>query len=254
MTREAFGSTCTLEESGAVAIVAFAKAPSNTLDAELACDIAAVLAAVDQRSHLRATLLTAGGTHFCIGASFGEGEFDPDPIYQAALGIFSVRKPIVAAIQGAAIGGGLGLALAADFRVAAVDAKLSANFVRLGIHPGFGLTTMLPRIVGSQKAAMLCLTGRRVGGEEAAALGLVDFVVPAPNLHARAFSLAAELAEGAPLAVEATRATLRAGLVDQIRRQLAIEVSEQRALFNTRDFREGVLATQERRLGHWSRS
>ena len=92
--------------------------------------------------------------------------------------MFACRKPVVAAVQGPAIGGGLGVALVADFRVTCAEAKFSANFNRLGFHPGFGLSATLPRLVGVQKAAMLFYTGRRINGTEAAAMGLADLLVP----------------------------------------------------------------------------
>jgi enoyl-CoA hydratase/carnithine racemase len=255
VTIAAFGSTTRLEERGPVGLVVFSNEPGNVLDAPLVGDLAAALAEVDGRPHLRASVLAADGKNFCSGASLGnDGEFDPEPIYRSALRIFAVRKPIVAAVQGAAIGGGLGLALAADFRVVATETKFSANFVKIGIHPGFGLTVVLPRVVGAQTAALLCLTGRRIGGEEALALGLADLLVPADHLRDRALAIAAELADGAPLAVEATRATLRAGLVEAVERQLKIEIEQQRKLFRTEDFSEGLLATRERRVGRWTRS
>ena len=248
-------SHVTLSEQGAVALVVFQREGGNALDASLARDMAAALEEVDQRPHLGATVLAAEGRHFCSGASLGgAGEFDPEPIYSAALRIFAVRKPIVAAVQGSAIGGGLGLALTADFRVVTPKTRLSANFVKIGIHPGFGMTVTLPRLVGPQAAALLCLTGRRIGGEQALALGLADMMSPPDALRAQALSFAAELAEGAPLSLEATRATLRLGLVEAVERQLKLEISEQRRLFRTTDFREGVQAVQERRAGQWTRS
>jgi enoyl-CoA hydratase/carnithine racemase len=237
-----------------VALVTFAGKEGNPLDEALVGDIADALEEVDRRSHLRATVLAAEGKNFCSGASLGsDGEFDPEPIYSAALRIFQLRKPVVAAVQGAAIGGGLGLALAADFRIVSPESRLSANFVKIGIHPGFGITVVLPRLVGAQKAAMLCLTGRRIGGEEALALGLADVLVARERLLEKALAFAAELAEGAPLAVEATRATLRSGLLEAVTRQLQTEIGEQRRLFRTTDFHEGLEATRERRPGRWTR-
>ena len=96
--------------------------------------------------------------------------------------LFRTRKPIVAAIQGAAIGGGLGVAMAADFRIAAPEARFSANFARLGFHHGFGLSVTLPAAVGGQHAAELLYTGRRITGDDAVAIGLVDRVVPLDRL------------------------------------------------------------------------
>ena len=163
--------------------------------------------------------------------------------------LFSAKKPIVAAVQGAAVGAGLGLALVADFRVAAPEARFAANFVKLGFHPGFGITYTLPRLIGEQKAALMCLTGRRIKGEEALAWGLVDELVPLEELRDAALALAREIAENAPLAVQATRATLRAGLAAAVKAQTDHELIEQTALRKTADFAEGVRAVAERRPG-----
>lgn len=166
---------------------------------------------------------------------------------------FPIRKPSVAAIQGAAIGGGLGLALAADFRVVSPQSKLSANFVKIGMHPGFAMTYTLPRLIGPQQASLLFYTGRRVNGEDAVGLGLADEIVPPEYLLASAMALAAEIAENAPLAVEATRATLRADLLASVRAHTSEEARLQMLLKKTDDFAEGVRAVSERRRGIWRR-
>jgi enoyl-CoA hydratase/carnithine racemase len=193
------------------------------------------------------------GRNFCAGADLHAGSEEPTQLYAQAERIFALRKPIVAAVQGAAIGGGLGLALAADFRVVAPSSRLAANFVKLGIHPGFGITLTLPHIVGAQRAAEILIVGERFTGEEALAAGLADRIAPEDKLSEAARALAAKIAENAPLAVEATRATLRAGLIDAIRTQTAIETREQLRLVTTEDFAEGVQAVNERRPGQWKR-
>jgi enoyl-CoA hydratase/carnithine racemase len=158
----------------------------------------------------------------------------------------------VAAVQGAAIGAGLGLALTADFRVAAPEARFSANFVKLGFHPGFGLTCTLPRLVGEQRAALMMLSGRRIKGDEALAWGMADAVAPLQDLRAAALELGRELAENAPLAVAATRRTLRAGLVEAVRAAMQREHAEQTALRGTDDYAEGLRAVAERRPGNFT--
>ena len=105
--------------------------------------------------------------------------------------LFSCKKPIVGAIQGPAIGGGLGLALVPDFRVASPEARFAANFVKIGFHPGFGLTYTLPRLIGVQRANLMFLTGRRITGEEAFAWGLADLLVEPERLREAATKLAA---------------------------------------------------------------
>jgi enoyl-CoA hydratase/carnithine racemase len=133
--------------------------------------------------------------------------------------------------------------------VVAPEARFAGNFVKIGYHPGFGVTCALPRLVGPQKSALMLLTGRRIGGEAALAWGLADLLAPQDALRAEALRLAHEIAENAPLALVATRATLRLGLVEEIRARTILEYREQRALQGTEDFREGVRAVAERRPG-----
>ena len=157
-------------------------------------------------------------------------------------------KPIVAAVQGAAVGAGLGLALVADFRVTCAEARFSANFTRLGFHPGFGLTATLPRLLGASKAALLMYTGRRVPGDEAVAMGLADVLVPLADVRKAATELATEIAQSAPLAIVATRETLRRGLAEAFGAATEREFEEQDWLRKTADFKEGTKAMAERRL------
>ena len=168
-------------------------------------------------------------------------------LYAAAYRLFAAATPVVAAVRGAAVGGGLGLALAADLRVAGPESLFSANFSRLGFHHGFGLTVTLPEVAGRQAAYDLLYTGRRVRGEEARALGLCDRLVDTGAIRDEARALAAEIATSAPLAVQAIRATMRAGLVERFRAATEREAAEQARLAGTEDFREGVAATTERR-------
>ena len=122
------------------------------------------------------------------------------------------------------------------------------NFTRLGFHPGFGLTASLPRLIGSQAAALLMYTGRRITGEEAVSLGLADYCVPLDEVRHRATELATEIAQSSPLAIVATRETLRRGLAEAVASATEREDEEQDWLRNTEDFREGVKAMAERRL------
>ena len=246
-----------------VAIVSFERAPHNYFTPELIGALAAALEDLAGDGRTRAVVLRGEGRHFCAGADFsssredsaGDGaDLDVGALYEHAIRMFAQPLPVVAQLQGAVIGGGLGLALAADFRVAAERTRLAANFARLGIHQGFGLTVTLPRLVGEQRALDLLLTGRSVRGPEALALGLVDAVAPEEETGAAAVEKAAELAANAPLAVRAIRQTLREGLVDQIRAAVGREASEQGKLFRTADFREGVAAAAERRPASFTAS
>jgi enoyl-CoA hydratase/carnithine racemase len=241
---------------GQVALLEIDRPPNNFVSVELMRDLADALDDVDGDGGLRATVLSAAGKAFCAGADLasptgvgGSGMSSIGGLYEQAVRLFSAKKPIVAAVQGAAVGAGLGLALVADFRVVAPEARFSANFVKLGFHPGFGITHTLPRVVGMQKAQLMCLTGRRVKGEEALAWGLADELAPLAELPAAALALAREIAENAPLAVTATRATLRAGLAEAVKRQTAHELVEQTWLRATADFAEGVKSVNERRPG-----
>jgi enoyl-CoA hydratase/carnithine racemase len=168
-------------------------------------------------------------------------------VYQEAVRIFSGRKPVVAAVHGAAIGGGLGLALSADFRVTCAQARFSANFARLGFHQGFGISVTLPRLVGPTQASKLLFTGRRIKGDEAVAMGLADELTDLAEVRTRAYALAREIAASAPLAVQSIRATQRAGLADEIARITEHELAEQGRLRLSNDFKEGIAAMAERR-------
>ena len=219
---------------GHVALLEIDRPPNNFVSVELMRSLADALHDVDAERDLRASVVCSAGKAFCAGADLasptgvgGSGMQGINPLYHEAVRLFSIRKPIVAAVQGAAVGAGLGLALVADFRVAAPEARFAANFVKLGFHPGFGITHTLPRVIGEQRAALMCLTGRRIKAQEALDWGLVDQVVPLEALRGAAVALAAEIAENAPLAVEATRASLRAGLAAAVKAQTDHELIEQ---------------------------
>lgn len=243
-----------------VACVEIHRPPHNFFDHQLVKDLADAFEALDRDPACRALVLASEGKSFCAGADFKRraatrgSEAEPvgaSQIYREAVRLFRCEKPVVAAIQGTAVGGGLGLALVADFRVVTPEARFAANFVRLGIHPGFGLTYTLPRLIGVQRAGLMFLTGRRIPGEEAVAWGLGDLLVAPDRLHETAKQLAAEIAEGAPLAVRSTRMTLRRGLADAVKAQTDHEFSEQTWLMQTEDHREGVRAVEERRPGRF---
>jgi 2-(1,2-epoxy-1,2-dihydrophenyl)acetyl-CoA isomerase len=232
-----------------VATVEMRRPPNNFFSMDIIGGIADALERLDADDRCRAIVLCARGKHFCAGADFGgDRSYTTEDLYATAVRIFRCTKPIVAAVQGAAIGGGLGLALAADFRFAAPEARFSANFARLGFHQGFGLSVTLPRVVGEQAAADLLYTGRRVDGEEARTMGLADRLVPIDELGAAAHAFALEIARSAPLAVRSIRATLRGDLADRVAVATAHEAAEQARLQATEDFAEGTRAMGERRL------
>ena len=256
MTADTYGDI-RITWHGHVAVCEVDKPPHNHVSVQLITDLADAFEALDGDAACRAIVLASAGRTFCGGADLqapgglsSSGAMEGiNPLYTAAVRLFACKKPIVAAVQGSAVGAGLGLALVADFRIASPEARFSANFVKLGFHPGFGISHTLPRAIGEQKAALMMLTGRRVKPDEALAWGLVEAVVPAEALRAEALALAQEIAENAPLAVQSTRATIRGALAEAVRAQTDIEFREQSWLKATKDFAEGVRAVAERRPG-----
>ena len=245
-----------ITRDGFVATIMIDKPPINAVSVDLMRDLADALEMLDKDGVTRAVVLATTGKVFCSGADLSnrtsEGpipERSINPLYDQAVRLFSTELPIIAAVQGAAIGAGLGLSLIADFRVAAPEARFAANFTKLGFHPGFGLTYTLPRLIGRQNAAMMFLSGERYDASEALEMGLVDDLVDLPRLLGRAQTMAATIAENAPLAVRSTRKTLRGDLAAAVRAATDHEFSEQQWLMKTDDFKEGVKAVTERRAG-----
>ena len=247
---------------GRVAVVEIRRPPNNFFDRALIMQLREAFAIFDRDDACRALVLCAQGKNFCSGADFSRDaraqgdQRPPDPVrgqqggstnlYKEAVHLFRFGKPIVAAIQGAAVGGGLGLAMVADFRVACPESRFVANFTRLGTHPGFGLTVTLPRAVGLGNAEMMFYTGERIPGDRAVSMGLANVLVPLEQVRSAAIAMAATIAENAPLAMRATRATMRRGLADAVEAATDHEFVEQDWLFRTRDFREGVRAMAAR--------
>src|SRR5262245_30619738 len=203
-------SDLSVDLAGHVATIEIRRPPHNFFDVKLIGEIARAYEALDAAEACRAIVLCAEGKSFCAGANLGGGDASADAgtrdastgeLYREAVRLFRARKPVIAAIHGPAIGGGLGLAVSADFRVTCAEATFSANFTRLGFHPGFGLTVTLPQLIGHNAAAMLFYTSRRIKGEEAHRLGLADVLVPQDEVRSAAVSLAAEIAINAPLGV-----------------------------------------------------
>ncbi|MGD2131252.1 MAG: enoyl-CoA hydratase/isomerase family protein [Maricaulaceae bacterium] len=241
---------------GFIGTVEMRRPPHNFISVEIAGALADACEQLDADDGCRAIVLSTEGKSFCAGADLrgdagedGKAPTDVRTLYGHAVRLFSVKTPMIAAVQGAAIGAGLGLALVADFRVVAPEARFAANFVKLGFHPGFGITHTLPRAVGEQRAALMMLTGRRIKAEEALDWGLADALAPSGAMMEAAKELAAEIAEAAPLAVKSTRATLRAALAEAVRAKTEVERTEQEWLRRTEDFAEGVRAVNERRAG-----
>jgi 2-(1,2-epoxy-1,2-dihydrophenyl)acetyl-CoA isomerase len=231
-----------------IALVCLRRPPNNFFDTALLADLAAAYEELAESDWCRAIVLTSEGKHFCAGLDFaGNATQDISELYRNAVRLFAAPLPVVAAVQGSAIGGGCGLALSADFRIATPQSRFSANFSRLAFHHGFAMTVTLPGVVGQQAAAELLFTGRRVGGEEAARMGLCDRLTSEDALLGEAIEMARSFSSSGPLAVRSIRATLRQGLVERVRLAMDHECAEQERLRVTADFAEGIQASAERR-------
>lgn len=261
-----------------VAVVEIQRPPNNFFDFELIRQIADAFDRLDAEKECRCIVLAAEGKAFCAGANFGGdgggseraapitagGESggeeksafrrNAERLYYEAIRLFSGQKPVVGAIQGAAVGGGLGLALVPDLRVTCPEARFTANFSLLGFHPGFGLTYTLPALIGPSQANLMFFTGRRIKGEEAVEMGLADVLVPQDRVRQAAIELAREIAMAGPLANVAIRATLRQGLPEKIRAATERELAEQERLLATNDSKEGIRAVAERRPANFTAS
>ncbi len=240
-----------------IATVEVQRGPHNFFHMGMIRTMADAFEALQEESSVRAIVLCSEGKNFCAGAALGENSPQASPtsdptsggsLYVEAVRLFRTKNPVVAAVQGSAIGGGFGLAMMADFRVASPESRFSANFARLGFHQGFGLSVTLPDAIGQQAALDMFYTGRRVKGEEAHRLGICDHLVPADQLRDKAREVAREIAISAPLAIRSIRNTMRGELADRVKAATDRELEEQNRLRGTADFKEGVSAMNERRV------
>ncbi len=247
----------TVTVSDHVGWVEIHRPPNNFFSHELLSQLGEAYDRCDADDDCRVLVLCSEGRHFCAGADFSDPQrasFSTMDLYRQAARLVANRKPVVAAVNGAAVGGGLGLACSADFRVGSPETRMTANFARLGFHQGFGLTTTLPRIVGDQQAALMLYTGRRIKGDDAAQLGLLDVLAPdTDSIRQAAGALAEEIAQSAPLAVESIRATMRRDLIAAFGPATEHESVEQEWLRATSDFTEGVRSTAAREPGNFER-
>ena len=215
---------------------------------------------VIEDADLRCVIVTGKGKSFCAGADFKSGaQRDATgatgrlphersfAMYSPFLSLLRIDVPIIGALNGHAIGGGLGLAVVCDIRVANREAKYGANFVRLGLHPGMATTYLLPRLVGVPKGVELLLTGRIITGEEAAVLGLVNYAVEPEQVLDKAWELAREIASAAPIAVRMTKQSIYDNLDWDPARAARAEAHAQSRTLETEDSREGIRALLEKR-------
>ena len=245
--------------TGNLAHIEIQRPPNNFFDYLLIEQIADAYEELDEVSECRVIILSSQGKNFCAGANFGQDEDMLDKsvpyakLYAQAVRLFKTRKPVIAVIQGAAIGGGLGLALSADFRIACAEARFAANFAKLGFHPGFGSSVTLPRVIGTQKAMDMLYTARRVGGQEAFEIGLADKLTTKENLIIVAKEFGSEIASSAPMAVESIRSTIKGNLAEQVEEIVDWELSEQVRLQKTEDFKAGIAASLTREVPEFNR-
>jgi enoyl-CoA hydratase/carnithine racemase len=231
----------------------------NSMTPDVLAGLADGVARARADAAVRCVIVTGRGKSFCAGADF-RARTEPDPnapyvspsersynTYAPFLSLLDLEVPTIAAMNGHAIGGGLGLAIVCDLRVAATDAKYGANFVRLGLHPGMANTYILPRLMGVPNAVELLLTGRLVDGAEAARRGLAHYAVAPEQVLAKARELAREIASAAPLAVRWTKRSIYQGLAWDPKTAARYEGHVQSRTMETEDFREGTRALLEKR-------
>lgn len=262
--KDLYGDVAVTRLDGHVVQCEIKRPPNNFFDHQLIKDLADCFEDIDKHNDIRSIVLCAEGKHFCAGANFGSSvraaeleqrtENDRNPLYDEAVRLFRCNKPVIAAVQGAAVGGGFGLALMADFRVVCPATRMTANFVKLGFTPGFGLTHTLERIVGAQRANLMFLTGRRINGETAQEWGLGDIYTDTDNVRSAAIELAQEIAENAPLALLSLREQMRPNIAEAVNDVTTIESREQKWLQQTSDHKEGIKAVAEKRAGNFTSS
>ncbi|MFE4172160.1 enoyl-CoA hydratase/isomerase family protein [Streptomyces sp. NPDC056909] len=237
-----------LEVSGGVGTIRLDRPPMNALNTAIQDRLRELAEEAGRREDVRAVILYGGEKVFAAGADIKEMR-DMDhaamvvrsrALQESFTAVARIPKPVVAAVTGYALGGGCELALCADFRIAADDARLGQPEILLGLIPGAGGTQRLARLVGPSRAKDLIFTGRQVKAAEALAIGLVDRVVPAAEVYEQAAAWAAKLAQGPALALRAAKESVDAGLETDLETGLAIERNWFAGLFATEDRERGM--------------
>lgn len=237
-----------LEVSGGVGTIRLDRPPMNALNTSIQDRLRELAEEAARREDIRAVILYGGEKVFAAGADIKEmREMDhaamvvrSRALQESFTAVARIPKPVVAAVTGYALGGGCELALCADFRIAADNAKLGQPEILLGLIPGAGGTQRLARLVGPSRAKDLIFTGRQVGAEEALSIGLVDRVVPAAEVYEQALAWAAKLAQGPALALRAAKESVDTGLETDLETGLAIERNWFAGLFATEDRERGM--------------
>ncbi len=254
--------TIQLEHDGRVATITLNRPDKrNAISFELIDDL---LRALDEiaKSDALVVILTGAGKAFCsgmdldnlkalLGRSPEQNLQDSQTMVRLFRALYEFSKVTIAAVNGAAIAGGTGLALLCDFTLAVPEAKFGYTEVRIGFVPAI-VSTFLLRQVGEKQARDLLLTGRIIGGDEAARIGLINEIVPAEKLMARARELAALLMENSPASLRATKQLLSDHARGELDSQIEAAVRENAAIRNTADFREGISSFLEKRKPNWT--
>ncbi len=254
----AHGVAVAYRRDGDVGVISMERPDNrNCMTAELLDAFAVASAAARADRDARCVVVVGSGSCFSAGADFkaqvqrgAEARLPHErsyAMYEPFLSVLDIEVPVIAAMNGHAIGGGFGLALLCDIRIASRTAKYGANFCRLGLAPGLGISYLLPRLLGASRAAELLYTGRLLSGDEVVAMGLASRAVEASAVLPAALDLAREIAAGAPLAVRATKRSMADGLDWDVRRAAWREAFAQSATVATADFQEGVAALLEKR-------
>ena len=242
-----------VEVDDRVATIRLDRPPMNAINSEVQEGLRAAADELTRNADVRAVVIYGGEKVFAAGADVKEfagqdHEYlarDAARVMSSIDSIARIPKPVIAAVTGYALGGGCELALAADFRIAADDARLGQPEILLGIIPGMGGTQRLPRLVGPAKAKDLIFTGRFVDAQEALEIGLVDAVVPAAEVYAAAVAMAQKFARGPALALAAAKAAIDEGLDGDLTTGLRLESHLFASVFATEDSRIGIASFVE---------
>lgn len=231
----------------------------NGMTPELLDAFAAAVARARKDPDLRCVIITGSGSCFCSGADFksalqrsSDGRYALPhersfAMYEPFLSVLDIEVPVIGALNGHTVGGGLGLALMCDIRIGNREAKYGGNFARLGLHSGLGITFLLPRLVGVSKAAELLFTGRVFLGDEALRIGLVSDAVEPDRVLPRAMEVAREIAANAPIAVRMMKRSMYRAIGWNVRGSAYEEAFAQVITIGTDDLKEGISALLEKR-------
>ncbi len=245
------------EKKDHIAILKFNRPDNrNSMDAETLADFKSGLDKVRNDASIRCLVITGSGSTFCGGADLknsivNDGSvLSPDVLmdfYRPFLSVGLLKIPVIAAVNGHAVGGGFGLALLCDIRIVNFEARLGANFARLGIHSGMAVSYILPRLVGISQACELLFTGKMISGDKAARMGLASAALHEDQVLDRALCLAHEIAQSAPVAVQMMKQSIYSQLDWNPVRAAGHESEYQARTFETWDSTEGIAALLEKR-------